>query len=143
MEKAEGYIKQSQATRTVIRQVTCPDGYCLIVEDDTYCFDIIKELLNRAGIVAKLACSIDEAISKLHQESESIICAIIGNHINRTGTGADVIREIENEHSEIPYVVYTSDNEAAAWLASHFPRANVILKGSNIAALASALGVKN
>ncbi len=142
MTTGEGYLRQSQETRTLIRTMTCPEGYCLVVEDDTHCFDIIKRLLQRAGIAAKLASSIDEAISKLHHEAGNIICAIIGNHINSTGCGADVVREIEREHSEVPYIVYTSDKDAAGWLANHFPRANIVLKGTDLANLAAALGLK-
>jgi len=141
MLNSREFVKESQKTRTVIRQATCPEGFCLVVDDDGGTFEVIKRLLDRAGIAAEQAESIDAAISALHEKARRIICAVIGNHINGTGSGTDVIREIERDCPQIPYVVYTSDASAADKLARHFPRANVVLQGNNTAALSEALGL--
>ena len=142
MRGAESFLRTSSQTRTVIRQVTCPHGYCLLIDSDEETTALISRLLERGGIEAKRAGTIDDAIGILHEEAGSVICAVIAGAVNGMGSGADVIREIERNHSEVPYVVYTEDVKAASRLASHFPRANVVIRGKDTKRLVEALGLK-
>ena len=142
MKGTREYVNAAQKTRTVCRQLTCKDGFCLIVEKDETDFRLIQRVLKTAGIESQYAEDIDCAISTLRDKAKSIICAVIDCEVNGTGTGEDVVREIEKHHGEIPYIVYTDNKRAASRLADHFPRANIVLKGCDVDRLIDALGVK-
>lgn len=142
MIEAKSYIKASHETRTVIRRMTCPDGYCLIVDDDLDAVGVVSEILSKAKMAVKVAGNCEDAIGILHQEAGRVICIVIGDCLDGLGGCEDMIREIERHFASVPYVVHLEDGPTAARLSSRFPRANIILKGSDIQALVESLGLK-
>jgi len=135
------YLDASQKARTVIRHITCKQGFCLIAEKDEMHASLLSCMLEHAKLRSMIATNVEDAITILHEDGDNVICAVIDYYLNGSGNGLDVIREIEHRHSSIPYVVHTDSLKAASEVTGRFPNANVILKGQDLMRLLDALGV--
>ena len=141
MKNLPDFLDESRRLRTVAR-ASNPNSFCLIVENRRASFEAIKKALECVGVKSRSAESIDDALGIINEESENIIAAVIGSHVNGVGTASDVVREIERDHLALPYLVYTRKNEEAKFFSKRFPRANVVRHSSQPEQIAEALGLK-
>ena len=135
------YIRSSQQLRMVCRQFI-DDGYCLIIEDDWSIAQLVARLMEANGLRSRIVSRGEDAMTILHEDKEHVICAVIDQHLPGSTDGEDVVREIESQHQEIPYVFYTCDAKAADKIHRRFPSANVMLKGDDFSRFAEALGLQ-
>jgi len=134
----------SQNTRVALRQITCPDGFCLIVEDDPNIAKYLQKILKAKKINSKVINNSNDALHIISKESLSIICAIVDLNLEQKDSGREVINEFEYRHRNIPYVVYTGEKDKESVLKRLYPHINVVIKGrNNTQIILNALGITN
>jgi len=138
------FFSSSQHTRVALRQATCPDGFCLVIEDDAHVAQYLQKILESKHIKSKVIDNSIDALDILHEENISIICAIIDLNLEQKDSGKKIVEEFESNHRNIPYVVYTGDTVRESQLKRKYPHINVAIKGrNNIQILLNALGITN
>jgi len=141
MTDTSGYMQASNKLRVMIRQAI-PDGFFLIVDDDDSVCIFFETVLKGHGLRAEHVSNIDDAQTMINENRDKIICIIIDLNLP-SGSGEDLIREIERNYSNIPYLVSTGEPARAAKVIEHFPRANVFYKGHAIDTFLTALGLES
>ena len=138
------FFEGSQRTRVALRQITCPDGFCLIVEDDPNIARYLQKILKTKKINSKVTDNSNDALYTIAEKSLSIICAIVDLNLEQKGLGRKIIDEFEYRHRNIPYVVYTGERDKETVLKKLYPHINVAIKGrNNTQILLNALGITN
>jgi len=123
----------------LLRQET-RDGYILFVDDDKGTQAMFKRIAGQYGYETKGASNVSEARNLIVNDVKNIRCAVIDLHLGNE-SGEDVIRFIEGEAGELPYVVYTGDAVAGSDISKKHRRAIVIYKTEEIDNLLQALGI--
>jgi ActR/RegA family two-component response regulator len=133
----EKYFLESNKLRQSLR-----NGYLLFVEDDPSLREVLATLAGCMGHEARTVGTSQEAITLINNDYSHIRCAIVDLHLDHgpsTDNGDAVIETIESHHSEIPYLVYTGDEQAAQEVRKKHRRAVVILKNGDLRAITKAL----
>ena len=135
VQTVNAYFVRSQNTRVVIRQATCQDGFCLIIDADYNTSSYFRKVLSFRNMDSKSVDTNEDAIINLRRDNKSIICLLVNIDL----VNQKVIEEIEHIKS-IPYVAYTKDPKIMRELKNKYPHMNIMFKTSNIA-LIDSLGV--
>ena len=130
-------MQQSHSVSVVSRQMV-KGSFCLIVENGHKNDFPVDVLLERSGVEYRIASTIDDVISVLHEEPEKVICAIVdfSGH-----DGEEVIQQIERHAPRVPTVCHTGSWGDGQRISEKYPRVNVVLKGDSMYDLLSALGI--
>lgn len=143
-ETAAAFFLESQNMRVAMRQITCPHGFCLVVEDEPPIAKYLVKVLNSKGIDAKIVDNSIDAIDMINLHSTSIICIVLDLNLEQTNSGQKILELLEEHYRNIPYVVYTADQSRETALRRKYPHINVAIKGrNNTNVLLNALGITN
>jgi len=76
-------------------------------------------------------------------DHENIKCVVVDLHLSGMEIidGEQMVEFIENHESKLPYVVYTGDPNAGAYVKKKHRRSTVILKGDGLSELFEAVGI--
>ena len=141
-QTVNSYFLGSQHTRVALRQATCPEGFCLIVEDEENVVKYLRKILTVSDIDSKAVDTINDALFFLDKHAVSIICCIIDLNIETKNDGLKLVDILEEKYRKIPYVVYTAEKNMEFKLKKQYPHINVVIKGrNNTQILLNALGI--
>jgi len=130
-ETASKFFSGAQNMRVAMRHITCPKGFCLVVEDDEHISKYLIKVLTKFGMETKVVDNSKDALEVLDKNAASIICAIVDLNLETKEAGKQVVDNLENQHRNIPYVVYTGDMSRETRLKKEYPHINVAIKGRN------------
>jgi len=130
----DSYFLKAQNTRVIIRQMTCTEGFCLIVDNDWSVSSYLRKALSYRNMDSKCADTNEDAIFVLRRNQKDIICALVNIDL----VNQRVVEEIED--TNIPYVAYSRSEKIRKEYKRKYPHMNVMSDISKIA-LIDSLGV--
>ena len=135
----DNFYRESSKLRQSVR-----NGYILFVEDDESLCDLYTIVTSKLGFESKAVMNRQDALDDIDKHAENIRCVVVDMHIDADPLsvqgGYDVVNCIEEQHSKVPYLVYTGDSAAAKGLRTMYRRAIVIQKNGTMDEILEALG---
>jgi len=128
------YFLSAQNTRVLIRQATCQNGFCLIIDNDWETSSYLRKALSYRNMESKCVDTIEDALIGLRKDGPSIICILV----NIDFVNQKVIDGLET--IKIPYVAYTNNKSTTSIFKKQYPHMNIMLDTSKTA-LIDSLGV--
>lgn len=136
MCEIERYYQEVNKFKSVVR-----DGYVLFVDDDKEILRMLMVCAKMHNLDCKMVCSYEQAEDLLQNETDLIKCVVIDLHLHGQRNGDDVINYIEDNCPQVPYVVYSADEDALRVVKKVHRRATTVLKGTSLDNLMKTMGV--
>ena len=76
-DTASKFFRGAHNLRVVMRQVSCPNGFCLIIEDDENVAQYLIKVFSKLGMESKVVDNSIDAMEVISRDSKHIICAIV------------------------------------------------------------------
>ena len=139
---ASAFFLESQNTRVALRQITCPEGFCLIIEDEPPIAKYLEKILSSKKMICQIVNTAEAALNVIKEKASSIICIVLDLNLEEKNAGQKVVEILEENFRSIPYVVYTGEKDKERILKKEYPHINVAVKGrNNTQVLLNALGI--
>jgi DNA-binding NtrC family response regulator len=130
------FIKKSHEIRRNTRE-----GYILFIDDEKHITDIFKRLSIIYNFSALCVNGIKAGLNTIIKDQENIKCIVIDLHLEH-GNGEEIIKHIEENRINIPYIVYSGDNKEINKIQDKYPRAMCFKKSDSIYDLIEFLGIE-
>jgi len=143
-DSIQQYFRASKRVR-----INGREGAYLIVDDRQEAIDLVKRLFESRNLGYEIvgAKNVEEAKKEisLRNEGQDVKAVVIDLGLEGKGHNADglnLAKWLEEEHSDIPYIISTGKSKRRVQIERQLPGVDVFIKGQNsIDDLAEALGL--
>lgn len=129
------FIKKSHEIRRNTRE-----GYILFIDDEIHITNIFKRLSIIYNFEARCVNGVNTGLNTIINDQENIKCVVLDLHL-KNSSGETIIKYIEENRINIPYIVYSGDNKEINKLQEKYPRAMCFRKSDSIYDLIEFLGI--